>query len=103
MARLNQTLWILTILANSASSFESKAYNLTETHDANNFLSRGPQHIDLDPHENICWDVSIYQDVTFDKEPCEKCMPRLETVKKTLKTQVCEIVTETSKLTVCNI
>jgi hypothetical protein len=80
---------LLTILAASASSSELKAYNLTETNDTNNSLSRVSRHIDLDPHENFCWDVSIYLDVTFDQEPCEKCMPRLETVKKPLKTQVC--------------
>jgi len=90
MARLNRTLWLLTILAASASSSELKAYN-----DANNSLSRVSRHIDLDPHETLCWDVSIYLDVTFDQEPCEKCMPRLDTVKNPLKTQVCETVTET--------
>jgi hypothetical protein len=78
---------LLAILAASASSQEQKA--LTETKDASNSLSRVSRHIDLDPHENFCWDVSIYLDVTFDQEPCEKCMPKLESVKKPLKTQVC--------------
>ena len=81
---------LLTILAASANSSELKAYNLTETNDANNSLSRVSRHIDLDPHETLCWDVSIYLDVTFDQVPCEKCMPRLDTVKKPHKTQVCD-------------
>jgi len=95
MARLNRTLWLLTILAASANSSELKAYNLTETNDANNSLSRVSRHIDLDPHETLCWDVSIYLDVTFDQEPCEKCMPRLDTIPTPKKHQVCETVTET--------
>ena len=61
----------------------------TETKDATDLLSRNYRHVDIDPHETLCWDVSIYTDVTFDQEPCEKCMPRLDTVKKPLKTQVC--------------
>ena len=69
----------MTILAASASTSANN----------NNSLSRTTRHIDLDPHENFCWDVSIYLDVTFDPEQCEKCMPRLETVKKPLKTKVC--------------
>ena len=83
------TFQLLTILAASASSSELKAYNPSENNDANNSLSRVSRHIDLDPHETLCWDVSIYLDVTFDQEPCEKCMPRLDTVKIPLKTQVC--------------
>ena len=82
------TFQLTTILAASASSSELKVYNQTETNDANS-LRRATRHIDLDPHENFCWDVSIYLDVTFDPEQCEKCMPRLETVKKPLKTKVC--------------
>ena len=80
---------LLTLLVAFASSSELKANNLADTINANNSLSRVSRHIDLDPHENFCWDVSIYLDVTFDQEPCEKCMPRLETVRKPLKTQVC--------------
>ena len=70
---------LLAILAASVSSQEEKA--LSENKDASNSLSRNPRHIDLDPHETLCWDVSIYTDVTFDQEPCEKCMPRLDTVR----------------------
>ena len=81
------TFQLLAILVASVSSQEQKA--LSETKDASNSLSRNPRHIDLDPHETLCWDVSIYTDVTFDQEPCEKCMPRLDTVKVPLKTQVC--------------
>ena len=80
------TFQLMTILAASVSASELKA--LTETDDASNSLSRVSRHIDLDPHETLCWDVSIYLDVTFDQEPCEKCMPRLDTVKNPLKTQV---------------
>ena len=76
---------LLTILVASASSSELQG---TETNNANNSLSRTARHIDLDPHDNFCWDVSIYLDVTFDQEPYEKCMPRLDTVKKPLKTKV---------------
>ena len=78
---------LLAILVASVSSQEQKAS--TETKDASDSLSRVSRHIDLDPHENLCWDVSVYTDVTFDQEPCEKCMPRIDTVKKPLKTQVC--------------
>ena len=58
--------------------------------DADDSLSRNTRHVDLDPHENFCWDVSIYLDVTFDQEPCEKCMPRLDTVRKPKGHQVCD-------------
>ena len=80
------TFQLMTILAASVSASELKA--VTETNDASNSLSRTSRHVDIDPHETLCWDVSIYLDVTFDQEPCEKCMPRLDTVKNPLKTQV---------------
>ena len=79
----------MAIVAASASSSELIDKALSETKDANNSLSRNSRHVDIDPHETLCWDVSIYLDVTFDQEPCEKCMPRLDTVKIPLKTQVC--------------
>ena len=78
---------LLAILAASVSSQEQKAS--TETKNANDSLSRNPRHIDLDPHETLCWDVSIYTDVTFDQEPCEKCMPRLDTVRIPRQYKVC--------------
>ena len=62
---------------------------LTETKDPNNLLSRHERHVDIDPHETLCWDVSIYTDVTFDQEPCEKCMPRLDTVRIPRQYKVC--------------
>ena len=83
------TFQLLAILAASACSSELKDKALSEPKDADNSLSRNARHVDIDPHETLCWDVSIYTDVTFDQEPCEKCMPRLDTVKKPLKTQVC--------------
>ena len=86
---------LLAILVASVSSQDPRIQEngpqkvSTETKDATNPLSRTSRHVDIDPHETLCWDVSIYTDVTFDQEPCEKCMPRLDTVKKPLKTQVC--------------
>ena len=80
----------MAILAASASSSELIDKTLPETKDAKASLSRTARHIDIDPHETMCWDVSIYTDVTFDQEPCEKCMPRLDTVKKPQQTQVCD-------------
>ena len=62
---------------------------VTETKDASDSLIRTARHIDIDPHETMCWDVSIYTDVTFDQEPCEKCMPRLDTVKTPRQYKVC--------------
>ena len=61
----------------------------TETKDATDLLSRNYRHVDIDPHETLCWDVSIYTDVTFDQEPCEKCMPRLDTVRIPRQYKVC--------------
>ena len=81
---------LLAILAASASSSELKDKALSEPKDAKNSLSRNPRHIDIDPHETLCWDVSIYLDVTFDQEPCEKCMPRLDTVTTPKGHQVCD-------------
>ena len=78
----------MTILAASVSASELKA--LTETNSASNSLSRKSRHVDIDPHETLCWDVSIYTDVTFDQEPCEKCMPRLDTVKTPRQYKVCD-------------
>ena len=82
----------MAILAASVSS-QDMIYQaekaLPETQDGKESLSRTSRHVDIDPHETLCWDVSIYTDVTFDQEPCEKCMPRLDTVKNPLKTQVC--------------
>ena len=83
------TFQLLAILAASACSSELKDKALSEAKDDTKSLSRISRHVDIDPHETLCWDVSIYTDVTFDQEPCEKCMPRLDTVKKPLKTQVC--------------
>ena len=79
----------MAILGASASSSELKDNALTETKDPNNLLSRNPRHVDIDPHETLCWDVSIYTDVTFDQEPCEKCMPRLDTVRIPRQYKVC--------------
>ena len=84
----------MAILVASVSASELKDKALTETKDANNSLSRSSRHVDIDPHDTLCWDVSIYLDVTFDQEPCEKCMPRLDTVRKPSSTQVCETPTE---------
>ena len=86
-------------MAASASSSELKdkalsepkdAKNSLSRNDANDSLSRVSRHIDIDPHETLCWDVSIYLDVTFDQEPCEKCMPRLDTVTTPKGHQVCD-------------
>ena len=77
----------MAILAASASSSELIDKALPEPKDDS--LSRTARHIDIDPHETMCWDVSIYLDVTFDQEPCEKCMPRLDTIPTPKKHQVC--------------
>ena len=83
----------MAILAASVSSQEILSNSekaLPETQDANKeFLSRNYRHVDIDPHETLCWDVSIYTDVTFDQEPCEKCMPRLDTVRIPREYKVC--------------
>ena len=79
----------MAILAASASSSELKDKALSEAKVANKSLSRNSRHVDIDPHETLCWDVSIYLDVTFDQEPCEKCMPRLDTIPTPKKHQVC--------------
>ena len=73
---------LLAIVVASASS--------SEANDEKKSLSRNYRHVDIDPHETLCWDVSIYTDVTFDQEPCEKCMPRLDTVKTPRQYKVCD-------------
>ena len=42
----------------------------------------------LDPHKNICWDVSTYSEVKYKNEPCEKCHPKLKKVPHPQNTQV---------------
>ena len=79
----------MAIFAASACSSELKDKALSEAKDANKSLSRNYRHVDIDPHETLCWDVSIYTDVTFDQEPCEKCMPRLDTVRIPRQYKVC--------------
>ena len=83
---------LLAILVASVSSQDQKVAPQkvsTETKDATKPLRRNSRHVDIDPHETLCWDVSIYTDVTFDQEPCEKCMPRLDTIPTPKKHQVC--------------
>ena len=85
---------LLAILVASVSSQDQKNIEepqkvSTETKDATIPLSRNYRHVDIDPHETLCWDVSIYTDVTFDQEPCEKCMPRLDTVRIPRQYKVC--------------
>ena len=75
-------------MAASASSSEVEP-ELNEPEPKDDSLSRTTRHIDIDPHKTMCWDVSIYLDVTFDQEPCEKCMPRLDTIPTPKKHQVC--------------
>ena len=42
--------------------------------------SHGHGHSDdsgLNPHKNICWDVSVFKEVDYKNKPCEKCHPTL--------------------------
>ena len=80
---------LLAILVASVSGLSQEQKASTETKDDTKSLSRNYRHVDIDPHETLCWDVSIYTDVTFDQEPCEKCMPRLDTVRIPREYKVC--------------
>ena len=45
---------------------------------ANAFVGHGSDDGKLNPHKNICWDVSVYKEVDYAPKPCEKCHPTLE-------------------------
>ena len=71
------------------------SHDHSHSHDKSRALVRagatGAPDKSLDPHKNICWDVSTYSEVKYKNEPCEKCHPRLEKVPDPQSTKVSNV------------